>query len=220
MTITDDDLGGMVQFSAPTYSVNEDGGDASRHGRAHRRPGRRSVGAAADGRSLRRGARPTTPRPPTAADYTSTDVRVTFGPGETTKTVRIPITADAAAEGIETFYVQLSDPQPSGTPRHAHDRPVALATVSIVDAQATVQFGQATFTVAEGQPVATVTVQRTAPAGRLTVDYATSDGTATAPGRLPEHRRHADLRAGVTSQSFTVRLVDNQVVDGRQERSP
>ena len=43
-------------------------------------------------------------------------MRVTFGPGETTKIVRIPITVDAVAEGIETLYVQLSDPQPNGAP--------------------------------------------------------------------------------------------------------
>ena len=74
------------------------------------------------------------------------------------------------------------------------------------------QFGQATFTVTEGQPVATVTVQRSAPAGRLTVDYATSDGTATAPADYLSTVGTLTFEAGVTSQSFTVRLVDNQVV--------
>ena len=54
VTITDDDIGGMIQFSALTYSVNEDGGRGQRHGGAHRRPGRRHLGAAADRRSLRR----------------------------------------------------------------------------------------------------------------------------------------------------------------------
>ena len=89
---------------------------------------------------------------------------------------------------------------------------MALATVSIADAQPTVQFGQATFTVTEGQPVATVTVQRTAPAGRLTVDYATSNGTATAPADYLNTVGTLTFDPGVTGQSFTVRLVDNQVV--------
>ena len=213
VNITDDDLGGTIQLSSATYTVNEDGGDAVvTVTRSGGQAG--SVSVRLQTGDLFAVTPPRDPQTASApADYTSTDVRVTFGPTETTKTVRIPIATDAAAEGVETLYVQLSDPQPGGTPGAPSVGQQSLATISIVDAQPTVQFSRATFTATEGQPVATVTVERTAPFGRLLVDWATSDGTALAPTNYLSASGSLTFDPGVTSQSFTVRLVDNQAVE-------
>jgi len=114
VTITDDDIGGVIQFSAPTYSVNEDGGDAVvTVVRSGGQAGGISVRLQTSDLFLV--APPLDPATATASsDYTSTDVRVTFGAGETAKTVRIPILPDVTPEGTEFLYVRLSDPQPSG----------------------------------------------------------------------------------------------------------
>jgi hypothetical protein len=41
-------------------------------------------------------------------DYTAATGSVTFAPGETTKTVTVPVTADAAAEGAEPFFLNVA----------------------------------------------------------------------------------------------------------------
>jgi hypothetical protein len=47
----------------------------------------------------------------TPGDYTAVTNTITFQPGETTKTVEVPIIDDATAEGIETFFAKLSNPR-------------------------------------------------------------------------------------------------------------
>jgi ELWxxDGT repeat protein len=44
------------------------------------------------------------------ADYTSTSGTLSFAPGERTKTVTVPVLADAQVEGMETFTLTLSAP--------------------------------------------------------------------------------------------------------------
>ena len=44
------------------------------------------------------------------SDYHQASGKVTFAPGETTKTVAVTILADALTEGTETFFVRLTDP--------------------------------------------------------------------------------------------------------------
>ena len=61
------------------------------------------------------------------SDYTTTSGALTFLPGETSKTVNVPITNDSAQESNETFSVALSSPSNAtlGTP--------SSTTVTIVD---------------------------------------------------------------------------------------
>ena len=214
-TIKDDDIGGVIQLSAPTYTVKESGGEAILT--LTRTAGR------AGGVSVRvvTGDSPAFVLPPgmvaqtatAGTNYTSVDTRVTFGPGDTQKTVRIPILTDGVATGNLTIYVQVSDPQPTAASRPPALGAQTLAVVTFVDAQPTVQFPQATVTATEGKPVATVTVQRTAPVGRLSVDFFTTDGTATSPAYYRSTAGTLVFEAGVTSQSFTVPLVDNQAIE-------
>jgi Calx-beta domain/PASTA domain len=44
------------------------------------------------------------------ADYTAAAGAITFAPGETTKTVAVPVVGETAFEGTETFAVNLSNP--------------------------------------------------------------------------------------------------------------
>ena len=43
-------------------------------------------------------------------DYTATSGTITFAPGETLKTINIPIIDDSYAEGVENFFLALSNP--------------------------------------------------------------------------------------------------------------
>lgn len=91
---------GRVQFSAPTFEVNENGGNASIT--ITRTEG--SDGAV----SVRVTSRDGTA---TAADYTAVATTVTFGAGDAaTKTVLVPIINDTIVEPSETLYLTLTAP--------------------------------------------------------------------------------------------------------------
>jgi hypothetical protein len=227
VTITDEDIGGTIQFSAPTSTVNENGGEAIV---TVTRTGGQAGGVSVlfeTGEAFAVSPPLVTQTAAPGTDYTppAMNTRLTFGSGETAKIVRIPILTDAANEGVELLHLRVSAPQPTGAPGTPIIGPQAITTISIVDAQPTVQFGLAEFVSSEGQPVATVTVERTAAFGRLTVDYATGDlPGACPPPAVNSGRACAGLdyvatagtltfEPGVTSQSFTVRLLDNQAVD-------
>ena len=122
-------------------------------------------------------------------DYLTANGVLTFGAGETTKTIAITILNDSLDEPAETFTVTLSSPGGGatlGTPSSA------VVTITDEDVPGTIGIGTASVTVSESAGVATITVTRTGGmAGGVTVDFATADGTA--PGRAATTRR---ARAG------------------------
>ena len=93
------------------------------------------------------------------------------------KTLSIPIINDSTAEGAKTFTVALSSPAGTG---------VAIGTnsqvnVTLLDNDAGVMFGAATYSVAENGKSITVTVQRSgATTAAASVRWTTANGTATA----------------------------------------
>src|SRR5439155_1193797 len=112
------------------------------------------------------------------SDYASATGAVTFAPGETSKTVSVAVNGDVTNESDETFTVDLSNP----------------ANATIADGQ-----GVGTITNDDGVPAASIgdvtanegdsgttsfdfTVSLTNPSDQaVTVDYASADGTASAP---------------------------------------
>ena len=101
---------GILQLSAATYSVAENGGSATV-------TITRTGGAGAVGVTVATGNGTAT----APADYTAVSQTVSFAAGDTAnKTVSIPIVDDAAAEGNETMTVALSSAHGRGDARHAH----------------------------------------------------------------------------------------------------
>ena len=124
-----------------------------------------------------------------SVDYTAVSPNptvISFADGQTANTVNIPILNDTTAEAIETVNLTLSNPSPTGvatlgTPSTAvltiTDNDVAPAPAG------TLQFSAATYSVAENSGKAAVIVTRTlGSSGAVSVRFATSNGTATAPG--------------------------------------
>ena len=114
ITITDDDLGNVIQFSSANFSVVENGGNAVLtvnlipNGDASRAS---SVDYAATGITALAGF-----------DFSPVTGTITFAPGERTKTILVPINDDDIVEDSETFRVTLSNPSPGtiiGTPPNA-----------------------------------------------------------------------------------------------------
>jgi len=110
-------------------------------------------------------------------DYVSTSGTLTFTPGLTETTFSVPVINDALHEADETFRVTLCSP--AGASLAA---PIT-ATVTIHDDTPApgVSFSNATYTVTNSGGAATISVTLSAASGLTAkVNFATSDGTATA----------------------------------------
>ena len=141
LTITDNDAApaGTLQFSAATYSVAENGGNATIT--VTRTGG--SAGAVGVSFATSNGTATA------GQDYTATSQTVSFGNGDTAnKTVSIPILDDTAVEGNETVNLALTAPTGGAT---LGSPSTAVLTITDNDAApaGTLQFSAATYSVAE-----------------------------------------------------------------------
>ncbi|HBC87923.1 MAG TPA: hypothetical protein DCZ94_13295 [Lentisphaeria bacterium] len=168
-TITDDDAAPTVNFTAASQSKAENGGTATITAQL----------TAASGQAV------TVPFTLTGtatvtSDYTITASPITIAAGSTTGTATITIIDDTTYESPdETVIVTM------GTPTNATKGTTAVHTLTITENDpppptGTIVFSSATYTVAENGTTATITVKRTGGTfGAASVQYATSNGTAT-----------------------------------------
>ena len=147
------------------------------------------------------------------ADYVAGSGTLTFTPGQTTKTVTVLVNGDLLDEANETFFVNLSNPS-NVTIADGQ----GVGTITDNDPLPTVSINDVTVTEGNGGTVnATFTLTLNLPSGRnLSVDYATADGTATAPADYQATSGTATFTAGQTSQQVTV-LVNGDVLDEANE---
>ncbi|MCP4427363.1 MAG: hypothetical protein GY803_22985, partial [Chloroflexi bacterium] len=144
------------------------------------------------------------------SDYTAVSDMLIFNPGQTTKTVSVSVNGDNVEEADETFTLDLS----------------AAVNADISDSQgvATILDDDAPTltisdeTIAEGDSgttniVFTVTLS---PAGiqTVTVDYATTDGTATAGSDYTAVSDTLTFPQGQTTRTITVPIHDDTVFEG------
>ena len=199
LTIVDDDTAGTVQFSSATYSVNENtasvtitvtrtGGTAS---------GVKVNYATSDGTAT------------AGSDYTAKSGTLTFRAGVAQKTFTIPITNDTLDESDETVNLTLSDPTGGatlGTPD------TAVLTIIDNDSGGVLQFSSATYSVNEGVLSGKAIIKVTRSGGTasgVTVDYATSDGTATDGSDYIATSGTLTFAAGQTSGTFTIPIIND-----------
>jgi large repetitive protein len=116
-------------------------------------------------------------------DFASRSGTLTFAPGEVTKTITVPVVADALDEPNETFTVVLS-----GAANATIADATGVGTINNDDATPTLSVNDATADEGDtdGTPAgsdATFTITLSAPSGQpVTVTYQTADDTATAGG--------------------------------------
>jgi hypothetical protein len=201
LTIGDDDAPPTVQFSAAAYSVGESDGSAtvtvSLSG-----PSEQTVTvnyATSNGTAT------------AGADYTAANGTLTFNPGQTSQTFSVSILPDSDDEVDETVNLSLSGPSNAtlGTP--------ASATLTIGDddvAPPTVQFSAAAYSVGESDGNATITVNLSGPSEQtVTVNYATSNGTATAGADYTTANGTLTFNPGQTSQTFSVPILPDSDIE-------
>ena len=206
LTINDDDpVGGTIELTAATASVNETGPTitlkATRKGS--------TTGAVSVNFS-------TTDETATAVqDYTATSGTLNWADGVGgTKDIVILISNDGAAESDETFIVQLD--HNSATTNLGR----SAATVTILDndgtpSTGTITLDAATYTRKENLALVTLSATRSAGTGPATIGWATSAGTATADVDYVESTgtlHWGDGQSG--SKTFTIALLDDATYEG------
>jgi subtilisin family serine protease len=202
LTIVDDEV--SLQFSAATYTVSESG---SRATITVRRSGPTSpvVGVTyvtTDGTAT------------AGSDYTATSGTLTFAAGQTSKTFTVPIINDTIDEADERVNLTLSNPTGGA---QLGPQSTAVLTITDNDAGGALRFSAATYSVSESGGVATITVTRSGgSASGVAVDYATSDGTATAGSDYTASSGTLIFAAGQTSRTFTVPIIDDTIDEANQ----
>ena len=155
-------------------------------------------------------------------DYTLTNGTLTFAPGETEKTVSVPVIDDTVEDTPETLTLQLSNARPeydeesrawgseeagvlivddeaTGTIRNTEDEAV-LPALSVSDARAV-----------EGDAVAFTVSLSAANAQQVTVGYATSGGTATSGTDFTAESGTLTFAANETSKTLSVATTEDSV---------
>ncbi|MGH3372409.1 MAG: Calx-beta domain-containing protein, partial [Nocardioidaceae bacterium] len=199
LTILDAQVG--VQFGAPVYRVSEGAASATISVvRTGPTTGTTTVVySTADGTAT------------AGADYLATAGVLTFGPGATTRTFSVPLRNDTVVDGVKTALVMLG--AVSGGARGPQS--TAVLTIEDNDAGGAFRFSGPTYSVSGGAAVATITVVRTGGlASGVTIDFATSDGTATAGQTYAATAGTLAFGAGETRRTFTVPLPGDAVVEG------
>ncbi|HTY39447.1 MAG TPA: Calx-beta domain-containing protein [Bacteroidota bacterium] len=188
---------GVVQFAYDSYSVNESAGLAS-------------IALVRTGGSDGTVSVSYTTRNGTALegqDYTGVSGTVVFGPGETSKTISIPIIDDNLNEDDETVFIDLIG-DAVGLPNSA--------TLTIIDNDPIPTISINNISVLEGDDGTTdavFTVSLSAPSGRtIQVDYSTQDNTAIEGGDYFGVSGTLVIPAGESSGSITVQVIgDTQI---------
>jgi Calx-beta domain len=133
-------------------------------------------------------------------DYTATSGLLTIIPGDTSNTILVPVKGDTLDEADETYDLNLSsaagatisDSRGVGTIKDDDTSP----TLSVNDASRTETNGALTFTVRLSKASGT----------DVSVQYATADGSARAPGDYIATSGTATISAGATSVKVPVQL--------------
>ncbi len=200
LTILDDDPAPTVAFSSGTYSVSESAGTATIT----------VTLSAASGLTVTVNYATSDGTATAGSDYTAASGTLTLAPGVTSQTFAVPITSDTLDENDETVFLTLS----GATNATIGGANPATLTLLDDDPAPTVSFSSGSYSVDEGAGSATINVVLDAASGRtVTINYATSDGTAVAGSDYTAASGTLTFLPGITSQSFPVSIIDDAAIE-------
>ena len=150
------------------------------------------------------------------SDYTSASGTLNWADGDAAdKTFTITIVDDSAVEAAENFTVALSNVQTAKLGSNTS----ATINISDNDSTGTLQLSSTAYTVTEGTDlVVTITVNRTGgTAGPVSVDYATSNGSAVDPSDYTSTSGSLSWVDGdAAAKTFTVTINDDSIVENTE----
>jgi len=186
-----------LQFTATSYSVAEDAGTVTL-----------TVQRLDDTISVVSVDYATTNGTATAGlKYTAVSGTLTFTGGETNKAIVVPILNEAFVEGTQTFQVVLSNPTGGAVLGNR-----TTATVRVTDNDTGVQFELGSYSVAEDAGSVLIGVLRGDDGNfPVTVDYATTNVTATAGVDYRETPGTLTFAAGETLKLLAVSILNDSL---------
>lgn len=200
LTIVDDDTGGVIAFGATTYSISETGATANI---TLTRSGGKAEGVWVEVINTGGTATPD-------VDYTGFLTNtVFFGEGETKVSFSIDITDDSDSDGNETVLLELANP---GGGARLGSR--TNAVLNILDDELSVQFSVTATNVDEGGKKIVLTVLRSGPKGAFTVQYATSDGSATAGADYTAKTGTLSFSSSAKSKTIIIPIINDTEDEG------
>jgi hypothetical protein len=138
--------------------------------------------------------------------YAATSGTLTFGPGVTTRTFVVPIENDSVHETGESVLLSLRNPSAGAA---LGQQSTAVLSIGDNDRAGTIGFSVASYKASETAGSATITVKRTGGvASNVTVEYATSDGTAQDGVNYRAQSGTLIFEARATLKSFTIPILD------------
>ena len=142
-------------------------------------------------------------------DYNLATGTVSFGPGETSKNIVVTVNGDTRKEGDETFTVDLSNATGGAAAPALINDNQGVGTIQDDDTVPAISIDN--VTVAEGG-IATFTVSLDHTSSQnVSVDYATTDGTAVGGSDYATTTGTVVINAGTLTQTFTVQTTDDNV---------
>jgi large repetitive protein len=147
-------------------------------------------------------------------DYTTVSGTLTFMPGQTSKSVPVTVADDAIAEDDEAFTLNLSNP----TGGLAISDAQGIGTIQNDDADPTVSVAAASVDEGDlGTATLSVPVTLSGPSDReVDVDFATSDGTATAGTDYTAAAGTLVFAAGETSRRIDITVSGDFFDEGNE----
>jgi hypothetical protein len=146
-------------------------------------------------------------------DYTAASGVLTFAPTVASRTISIPTAGGTLNEADETFTVALDTP----TGVALGQRASTTVTIKDNDPAGVLQFGAASYSVAESGGSATITVTRTGgTASGVTVGYMTVTGTAMPGADYTDVAGTLTFGASQTSLTFRVPVLNDTVPEGSE----
>ncbi|MDX1950577.1 MAG: Calx-beta domain-containing protein [Verrucomicrobiota bacterium] len=143
-----------------------------------------------------------------SGDYTSTNATLTFTPGQTTKTITVPLSNDSSIEGNEAFSIGLTNVTGGVLGTHSN------LVVTIRDNDSEFEFSTNAVTLNESTASVTLTVLRTGgTVGAATVRYATTNGTASAASDYTAVSGTLSFAAGETNKTVRLTILNDTAVE-------
>ncbi len=201
VTITDDDVG--VGFASPIFVTTETSGAVTIALSRIGTNGITSVSyATTNGTAL------------AGTNYLAASGTLTFTNGEFLKTFNVGVLHDPRVTGDTSFGITLFNPTNS-TPTPAQIFGANPATVVVQDSDPGLSFSNATFGVFKSATNVSITVVRSnANTGVVTVNYATTNGTAIAGVDYQAVSGQLVFSNGIAAQTFSVPVINNKLVEG------
>jgi uncharacterized protein YjiK len=202
---------GVLSFSAPTFSLNEDG-TAVAAVQVTRTSG--SAGAVSATVSLTNG---TAIAP---GDFNNSAIAVNFADGDSaTKTVTVPIVNDTLVEGNETVNLSLGSPTNGATIGSQSSAVLTIVDNDVAPTPGILSFSAPTFSLNEdGTAVAAVQVTRTSGStGAVSATVSLTNGTAIAPGDFNNSAIAVNFADGdAATKTVTIPIVNDTLVEGNE----